>query len=271
MARKSKAELQADLKKTLDTVTPPPTPTPNPEPPVVPEPKPPTPTPNPEPPAPTSTPPSPAPSPAPAAPIHQPEEDQNKKKLIASQQEGIVLHSQLKNVSKAIKDAISAPEPTEDELRVKFPNWDTMDDDMRTIAKDNFKNNRVIHNLTTVTKESDDIEAWNTKVNEFVENPQILVDNPELENKQDDFKIFATKPTRRNLPFDVLIGAFFNEEGKKSKKHIGVQIQTPTPGPTVVTTPTEKKLTVEEGIAKRKSKFKEWQKLVAAGKIERGI
>lgn len=274
MSRKTKAELQADLKKTQDALSTPPTvPTPTPTPP---EPVTPTPIPNPEPtpvpPTPEPIPPSPAPSPAPAAPpIHQPEVDPNKKKLIASQQEGIILHSQLRNVSKAIKDAVTAPEPTEDELRAKYPNWDTMDDDMRLLVRDNFKNNRVIHNLTTVTKESEDIEAWDTKVKDFVENPEVLVNNPELEGKQDDFKIFATKETRRNLPFEDLLGAFFHEEGKKTIKHKGQQIPAPTPGPTVIIAPKEKKMTIDEGIALRKSNFKAWVKAMKENKIERTV
>jgi len=200
-----------------------------------------------------------------------PEEDpdvEQRKKLLASQQEGIVLHSKIKAVSKAVKDAVNSPEPTEEELKTKYPDWDMMTSTEQTLAKDNMKNSRVISNLIQVTKESEDVEAWNAKVTGFVENPETLVNIPELDGKQDEFKLFASKTTRRNIPFEDLVAAFLYDESKKVKKNKGKMFERPTAGPSSTPKPKSDKITVEEARTLRTHNYKEYRRLLQEGKID---
>ena len=197
------------------------------------------------------------------------EEDENKKKLLASQQEGIVLHSKIKAVSKAVKDAVNSPEPTEDELKAKYPDWDMMTATEQILAKDNMKNSRVIANLISVTKESEDVEAWNAKVNTFIENPETLANIPDLDGKQDEFKLFASKTTRRNIPFEDLVAAFLYDQSKRAKpKSKGKMFETPTAGPSSQPKPKSDKISVEEARTLRNTNSKLWRKYVQEGKID---
>lgn len=275
--KKSAKELQDAINqsiKDLETTPPPVVPEPKTE---LPDPKPSEPAPSelipsepaPSEPAPSEPAPSPAPSPAPAEPPAQPDENNFKKKFVESSREGIVLHSKLNKVTGVIKNAINAPEPTDDEMRVAYPNWDTMDEDMQSLAKDNLKNKRALSGLIDITKESEEIEAWNKKVDVYADDPKTVVVYPELEGKVEDFKIFASKPTRRGVDMETLVSAFLHDATKNLKpKSKGQMFPTGVNGPKTPVKPKSDKLTVEQGIALKESNYKKYRELLVAGKIE---
>jgi hypothetical protein len=275
--KKSAKELQDAINKSikdLETTPPPVVPEPKTE---LPDPKPSEPAPSepipsepaPSEPAPSEPAPSPAPAPAPAATPAQPDENNFKKKFVESSREGIVLHSKLNKVTGVIKNAINAPEPTDDEMRAAYANWDTMDEDMQSLAKDNLKNKRALAGLVDITKESEEIEAWNTKVDGYADDPKTVVVYPELEGKIDDFKIFASKPTRRGVDLDTLVSAFLHDASKMNKPKTKNQMfPTGVNGPKAPVKIKSDKLTVEQGIALKESNYKKYREMLVAGKIE---
>lgn len=293
MRRKTKEELEAEHKKTVEELEKQNTPPSDPQPaPTDPNPAP-TPEQNPtpvdpkdkkeeKPPAqptkdqPTTDPkpaPAPAPSPTdPSDPAQTPVQDEDyKKKFTHSAREGQILNAKVSKFTSAIDKAVNAPEPTDEEMKSMYPNWEAMEDDMKVLAKQSVKNQRAISELAEVGKEAKDIEAWNKKVDTFIEDPTVLSAHPELEGKQEEFKLFASKPTRRGVDFEDLVAAFQWDESKKKKTvKKGGLLEVPTPGPNISTTPKEpKKLTVEEGKRLRENDYPAWVKAVRENRISK--
>lgn len=254
MVKKTEEELQAELDKSLDEIekTPEPDPLAEGEPEVKEE----------------------APEAEPETPKEEPEDkelgEDYKKKFVDSRREALILHSKNKKISEAIEAASSMPEPTEDELKIKYKDWDMMDDTQRQLATDNYKNSKALSMLGEVTKESKDIESWNNKVDDFVDNPKTLIANPLLEGKTDDFRIFASKPTRRGVPMEDLISAFLFEASKKVNLNKGKMFEVGTPGPSSKTKAPSDKISIEEAMTLKKVNYKAYKEKLLEGKIEVG-
>lgn len=201
-------------------------------------------------------------------PEPQPEVDY-KKKFVESTREAQVLHAKNKKINEVIETATNLPDPTEEELKKEFSDWDVMTDTEKRLAKDNLKSTRRFAMLEEVTRESKDIESWNTKVDAFIDDPKTLVDNPELEGKLEDFKLFASKPTRRGVDFSDLVNAFNGEEAKKTKpKNKGAMFETGTGGPNGKDKPKSDKISIEQARILRQTDYKKYLDYLRAGKID---
>jgi hypothetical protein len=188
-----------------------------------------------------------------------------KKKFVYSTRESQVLHSKNKKISDAIEKAVTMPDPTEDELKTQFPNWDVMSETEQVLAKKTFKYDKAFSMLSEVTKESKDIEAWNKKVDEYTGDPKTLIAHPELEGKTEEFQIFASKPTRRGVDFEDLIKAFLFDVAAKQVKSKGKMFDTGSGGEKPK--PKSDVLSATEGRKLMKSDYKKWKELLIAGKI----
>ena len=257
----TKEELAENIKNTAQELendsNSPPAPEPDPEP-SKPEPQP---EPEPEP----ST---PAPEPEPSKPEPSPAVDY-KKKFVDSTREAQVLHAQNKKINEAIESAMKLPEPPEEEMQKQFPEWDAMTDTEKRLAKDNYISSKRFAMLEEVTRESKDIESWNNKVDTFLADPQSLVDNPGLEGRVEDFKIFASKPTRRGADFNDLVSAFLYDLDKTAKpKNKGSMFETGTGGPNDKPKPKSDKITIDQARTLRTTDYKKYLEFLRAGKID---
>lgn len=188
-----------------------------------------------------------------------------KKKFVSSTRESQVLHSKNKKISEAIEKAVTMPDPSEDELKAQFPNWDVMSETEQVLAKKTFKYDKAFAMLSEVTKESKDIESWNKKVDEYTSNPKTLIEHPELEGKTEEFQIFASKPTRRGVDFEDLIKAFLFDISAKQVRSKGKMFDTGSGGEKQK--PKSDILSAVEGRKLMKSDYKKWKELLLAGKI----
>lgn len=219
---------------------------------------------------PSPSPSEPIPSPIPSEPIPSPSPDY-KEKFVASSREAQVLHAKNKKVNEAIDKAAELPEPTEEELRAEYSDWEVMSDFEKKLAKDSLISTRRFALLHEATKEFKDIDAWNDKVDKFIVDPKVLVDYSELEGRIEEFKIFATKPTRRGVDFEDLISAFLYDITKKMKpKQKGQMFPTGSGGPNEKPKPGGGKITIEEARTLRKTDYNKFKELLKAGKIESG-
>ena len=116
------------------------------------------------------------------------------------------------------------------------------------------------------------MEAWQNKVEEFIGDPKSLVDYPELEGKQEEFKFFATKPTRSGVEFETLVSAFAHDfEKSKPVAKRAAMFESGSGGPNDKPKPKTDKLTVDEGRQLMKTDYKKWKELLLANKIESGV
>lgn len=197
-----------------------------------------------------------------------PEDDEYKKKYTASQQEAIILNERNKKHAEAIDRAGLLPEPTEDELKEAYSDWDEMTNTERMLAKDNLWNKRKLDEIAKSAQEGKDLEAWNTKVSEMLDDPQTLINHPKLEGKQHAFKVFALKPTRRGVDMETLITSFLYTTKSERKENKGSNL--PVSNNTIVPPkpkPTDT-ITQEQAQVLMRTNYSEYKKKLMAGKIE---
>lgn len=185
-----------------------------------------------------------------------------------SQRQAIILNEQNRNKDKAIDQAVSTPEPTDEEMQAEYgARLDDMSDTERILAKDNLWNKKRFSVIETASQQRKDADAWNTKVDEFADNPETLNKFPDLEGKVGDFKVYAAHESRRNVDFEVLTAAFLFDKGKAKKENKGTMF--PVTGGGTNTKPVVKndKLSLEEGQLLMQKNYPKYKELLLAGKI----
>ena len=190
-------------------------------------------------------------------------------KNIASAQEAQILSAKVKKTNEALEKALSVVEPTEEELQAKYNDWDVMSDFERKMAKDSMANTKRLEALNEIVKENKDLASWSTKVEEFVTDPVTMNNHPELEGKEDEFKLFANKPTRRNVDFEDLVPAFlFGLKPEPPKKGKMFEVGS---GGDKDTKPKNDKISIEQARTLRTTNYEKYKEMLKAGKIEISI
>lgn len=194
-----------------------------------------------------------------------------KKKFVSSTREGQILYHQSQRLVKAIEDANAIPEPTEEEMTKEYADWEVMDDAQKKMAKETVRNRRALNALSEVAKATKDIQAWNDKVDTYIADSKTLSQYPGLEGKEEDFKIFAGKPTRIGADLELLAGAFLNDYTTSQIKHKGSMFEKPNAGLNDKPKNKTDKLSAAEAEVIRKTDYKKYTELLKAGKIETNI
>jgi hypothetical protein len=186
-----------------------------------------------------------------------------------STRESQILYSKNKKVFEVLDKANQLPEPTEDDLKKEFNDWEIMSDLEKRFAKNDLWNRRKFEAIGEATKEFKDIDAWSVKVGEFIDNPETLIEYPELEGKVEEFKTFATKPTRRGVDFEDLVASFSWDLSKKApKQNKGKQLESGSSGVKEKQKPKSDKISLSEANKLRETNYNKWKQYVNEGKID---
>jgi len=197
----------------------------------------------------------------------EPEPDY-KKKAIEQARENIILHSKNKKTNEALEKAMGLPNPTDEEIQKEYPDWELMSEFEKRMARESASNKRRMKVLSEIATENKDLEVWQGKVDSFIDDPKTLIDNPNLEGRQDEFRLFATKLSRRGVDFPDLVSAFlYQTETKKPNKKKGAMFEVGSGGPNDRAKPKADILTIEEGRNLRKTDYKKYSEYLKAGKI----
>lgn len=191
-----------------------------------------------------------------------------KKKFVESTRESQILYARNKKMDEAFTKAMEVGEPTPEELKAKFPDWDDMGDFEQRMAKDNLINEKRFQALGEVTKDFKDFEAWNKQVNDFITNPETLTKYEDLEGKQEEFKLFASKPTRRNLDFEDLVSSFLYSYEATTPKHKDQMFETGSGGDKSKPIVKSDKITLDQARILRESDYNKYREYLKAGKIQ---
>lgn len=203
-----------------------------------------------------------------------PEEDETvklKKKLSASASENQIIYAQNQKMNDAIDKAAEVPEPTDQELLQEFPDWEGMSDTEKKLAKNSMHTDRRLKAITAASKDFKDLKQWQSKVTEFIENPETLTKNPLLDGKEDDFKLYALKPTRRGVDFEDLVAGFLYSNSAAKPKHKGQMFPTGSGGDKKTVVPKSNKLTVTEAAQLRQTNYTEYRRQLRAGNIDNTV
>lgn len=198
------------------------------------------------------------------------EEDDGKwrDKFVASSREAIVLNGKQKKLDEKLAQIDDIQPPSDEDMQKVYPEWETMTDFEKKIAKNDAVFTKQHELLKEIRKESKSFDEWGKKVDEFADNPESLQKYPQLEGKESEFKVFASKPTRRGVDFEDLVAAFSFDVSKSIKPKKGQQFETSSGGPNEKPKPKSTKLTVEQGAALKRTNYAEFQRQLTSGNIE---
>lgn len=195
-----------------------------------------------------------------------------KKKFSESSREAQKIHARNRRLNQGIEEASEIPEPTEDELKAEYPDYDIATDIERIALKESLHSKKWRLKISEARNEAKKIEKWSEDVSTFIEDPKTLIANPELEGKTNDFIEFANRDANNSVPFELLVNAFLYEKTKTAKpKSKGAMFPDGSGGPNEKPRPKNDKITVDESEKIRKTDYKKYKELLRAGKIETGI
>lgn len=180
-----------------------------------------------------------------------------------STRESQVLFAKQKKFNETVEKAASLPEPTEGELRGEYLNWEEMTDNEKMLAKDNLINKRKFEVVYQATLEGKKIEEWADKVEAFITTDATKY--PKLAGKEDSFKSFCLKPTRRGLDLEDLVKLYLFDL-PEPMGHKGSLLQTGSGGNAAK--PKPEFIGADEAALLRKTDHKKYQKAIREGKIK---
>jgi len=194
--------------------------------------------------------------------------EEKNKKLSASARENQKIYAKNRVITKALVDADDVQDPTEDELKAEYDEWDVMSNTERKFAKDAIINRKWRETIRQAKDQATKIEKWNDSVEAYISDPKTLSDNPELEGKEESFVAFATTEENNSVPFKLLVSAFLHDHQGKTINNKGSMFETGTGGPNVKPIPVSNKLSLDESRKLRETDYNKWKEYVKENRIE---
>lgn len=188
-----------------------------------------------------------------------------KKRYKDSSREALTLHSKNKKLTEAIEKADEI-EITQEELTKEYPEWEMMTELEKKLAKESLETKKFKNSLKEATKELKEINVWNEKVDTYLTDPETLIKLPDLEGKEEEFKFFASKESRRGADLTDLANLFILTEGQPKPKAKGSMMPSGTSGADKKK-PSDGKISQSEANVLRRTNFKQYLSLLKADKI----
>ena len=178
-----------------------------------------------------------------------------------SQKEAMILHEQLKKIE---EEKVKKVEINEDYLTKIYPDWQDLTLGEQRALKESEILKQEIQQIKNDTNKYNNDRDWNTKVEAYA-TEEVQDIYPDIVGREEEFKRFATRPTRKGLPLDDLAKIFLFEnpkpvEPKKSLFH--------APGSSGAPAPQNDGMSSEDVRILRTTRPTEYMRLVRAGKIK---
>lgn len=191
-----------------------------------------------------------------------------KKKLSASARENQKIYAKNRVLNNALVEADDIPEPSDEELQKEYgDDWEVMSDVEKKFAKETELSKRWRNKIKEAKDQVSKIEKWNDEIEKFIDDPKVLADNPELENKQEEFKQFANEETNNSVPFKILVSAFLHEHSAGKKSNKGAMFETGSGGPNDKPQPKSDTISLDDARKIRITDYAKYKELLKAGKI----
>ena len=177
------------------------------------------------------------------------------------------------NNREEIDKAYQMDPPTEEELKIEFPEWDDLSDFEKKIGKDNLHNKKITTRIRHVRAEQKQTED---EIKEYVNNlevhtikPDTLKKYPLLDGKQNALRKFAQDvPTRIGMNFDDLIELFLVKTAKPKQNNKGGMFPGNQGGPKPPPNKNAGKIGLIEARAIREKDYGQYKRLVEQNKID---
>lgn len=192
---------------------------------------------------------------APKAPEKPPVDWETKAK--ESQKEALVLKSQLDKIEEEKNKKV---EITEDFLKSKYPDWEDMTLGEQKAIKRTEELEQEVTEIKNSANQFNNDRKWQEKVEAYIneEMPDMF---PKIIGREEEFKRFCTRPSRKGLPMDDLAKIFlFENPGTEKKRSLfhapGGEAPTPKEG-----------MTPEEAAELMRTRPGEYVRLIRAKKL----
>ncbi len=203
-------------------------------------------------------------------PVETPPDDPYREKFANSTREAQILASKNRKITETIEQAAQLPEPTDDELRKEYEDWDDLTDFEKKMAKNALASSKKFSMIHEAVIANAQVDVWAKKVDDFLANP-LTLQNPlykELDGHEAEFRSFSMKESRRGLDFEDLVASFLYtvEKTPKAPTQKGAMLNRPNGGGPIK--PQQTGYTPQQIGTLRKTDQKKYNELVAKGIIK---
>lgn len=187
-----------------------------------------------------------------------------------SAREAQLLTDNKSKIIQTLDNVDQLPEPTEDELRAAYPNYDMMTDVEKEIVKDNVKVKRQFNAVKEVvktdTKNAEERKAWIEKVDEFISDEITVIRYPELAGRERKFRVYAQDASKQGIPMEIVVKNFLYDYSKLNPAKKGSMFNGNSNGQPI--NKNDGKITAEQARQLRLTDNRKYQQLVREGKID---
>lgn len=168
-----------------------------------------------------------------------------KERYKASRQEAMVLKAKLDEIEAEKNKPIVIDD---DYMKANYKDWEDMTTTEQMLAKGLEETKQQNKELISKTNEYNNDRKWREQIDELVNEPEFIDKFPKMKGKEEEFKKFCSRPTRKGMDTDTLASAFLFEF-KEPDKEVRTLFKETDHGE-----PKEEKkgLTIDESIALRK-------------------
>jgi len=135
-------------------------------------------------------------------PEQEPDSPDYREKFANSSRENQVILGKNKNLENRLDNLTNVEDPTENDLKQDFPNWEMMSDGERDLAKANVKTQRLNLRTQNMLMDQQDKAKAKDELN------SVYKSHPELVKKKDEFEAYMRKPSHKGASPDILAKAF---------------------------------------------------------------
>jgi hypothetical protein len=191
-----------------------------------------------------------------------------KEKFAQSTRENQLQAARNKKLSEALAKVGEDVVVTDEDCKKEYSDWEDMNDREKRFAKDTLVNNRRFNAIKQVNNDFKNLDAWEEKVNTFLDDPEVLVKNPSLDGRESEFRTFAAKESRIGIDFEDLVASFLYRSASSKTKKKGQMFERGTGGDNQKSKPKSTNLTHEQGQMLRKTDYKKYSQFLQEGKID---
>lgn len=191
-----------------------------------------------------------------------------KKRKSDSDREAQKIIAKNRVINKALADAEDVTEPTEEELKQEYPDWDVMSDTERKFAQEAVISKKWRTIISQAKQQATKIEKWNQTVKDFIDDPATYIEHPDLEGKTTQFMTFATDEKNNNVPMNILVSAFLHDNSINRENNKGKMFERGKGGDKQQIKSKDGTISLEEARILRENDYNKWKEYVKAGKIK---
>jgi len=123
-------------------------------------------------------------------------------KFSNSTREAQILTESNKQLENKLNSLTNNINPTDDDLKGVYPNWDYLNDETKLVYRDLYITNKKADAATKLVMDMVEEKKWNDDFRRTINS------YPKLKGREKEFKQFAYKPTHKGVTLDVLAKSF---------------------------------------------------------------